>query len=387
MTATRQDVLTILEKLVGFNTVSDLSNLALQDYVEAYLRAKGVPVMRVPNAAGDKATLFATIGPQTDGGIVLSGHTDVVPVTGQHWSSDPFTLRVTADKAYGRGAVDMKAFAAIALSQVDEMLAAPLKRPIHLMFSYDEETTCLGVVDTIALMGHSLPRPSVVFVGEPTELEVADAHKGVTVFRTLVHGHEAHSSKPHLGAHAISGGIAFGAEAEVIAAELKAAGDPLKRFDPPYATLHIGMFHGGHGRNILANLCTLDWEIRSVAGTDPYAALARLDAFSRDVIVPKMQADGWPASIVTEVLVDVPGLNPETGSPAETLALRLAGRNATISVPYGTEAGHFQRAGIPTVVCGPGSINQAHQPDEWITLSEIDRGLAFNRALIAELSQ
>lgn len=377
----------ILEKLVSFNTVSDRSNLALQDYVQAILEAKGIDVVRVPDATGQKATLFATIGPKTDGGVVLSGHTDVVPVEGQHWSSDPFSLRVTADKAFGRGAVDMKAFAAIALSQLDEMLAAPLKRPIHLMLSYDEETTCLGVVDTIARMGHSLPHPAIVFVGEPTELEVADAHKGVTVFRTLVHGHEAHSSKPHLGAHAISGAVAFAAEAERIKDELKAAGDPLKRFDPPYATLHIGMIHGGHGRNILANLCTLDWEIRSVAGTDPYAALARLEAYSRDVILPKLTTDGWPASLVTEVLVDVPGLNPEPGSVAETLALRLAGRNATISVPYGTEAGHFQRAGIPTVVCGPGSINQAHQPDEWIALSEIDRGLAFNRALIAELSR
>ena len=384
-TATRADVLALLEKLVAFNTISDRSNLALQDYVEALLRSHGVDVVRVPNATGDKAALFATIGPKADGGVVLSGHTDVVPVEGQNWSHDPFTLRVADGRAYGRGAVDMKAFAAIALAMVPEMLKAPLRKPIHLMLSYDEETTCLGVVDTIAKMGHDIPRPGLVFVGEPTELEVADAHKGVTVFRTFVHGHEAHSSKPHLGAHAITGAVAFAAECDVIARELRAAGDPSGRFDPPFATLHIGMLHGGHARNILANLCTLDWEIRSVQGTDPYAVLARLNRLAAEKIIPDMQADGWPASIQTDVLVDVPGLLPEPGSAAETLALRLAGRNHTISVPYGTEAGHFQKAGIPTVVCGPGSINQAHQPDEWIALEEIDRGLAFNRALIAAL--
>ena len=235
-------------------------------------------------------------------------------------------------------------------------------------------------------MGHELPRPGLVFVGEPTEFEVADAHKGVTVFRTLVHGYEAHSSKPHLGAHAITGAVAFAAECEVIAKELRAAGDPSGRFDPPFATLHIGMIHGGHARNILANLCTLDWEIRSVQGADPYAVLARLERLSVERIIPQMQADGWPASIETQVLVDVPGLQPDAGSVAETLALRLAGRNQTITVPYGTESGHFQKAGIATIVCGPGSINQAHQPDEWIALEEIDRGLAFNRALIASLS-
>jgi acetylornithine deacetylase len=384
-TATRADVLTILERLVAFNTVSDRSNLDLQDYVEAMLRAQGVDVVRVPNATGDKAALFATIGPTVDGGVVLSGHTDVVPVEGQNWSHDPFTLRVADGRAYGRGAVDMKAFAAIALATVPDMLKAPLRKPIHLMLSYDEETTCLGVVDTIAQMGHAIPRPGLVFVGEPTELEVADAHKGVTVFRTHVHGFEAHSSKPHLGAHAITGAVAFAAECDVIARELKAAGDPSGRFDPPFATLHIGMIHGGHARNILANLCVLDWEIRAVQGTDPFAVLARLDRFAAEKIIPDLTADGWPASVETQVLVDVPGLLPEAGSPAETLALRLAGRNQTITVPYGTEAGHFQKAGIPTIVCGPGSINQAHQPDEWISLDEIDRGLAFNRALIASL--
>ncbi len=384
-TATRADVLKILEKLVSFNTVSDRSNLALQDYVQSLLQGSGVEVMRVPNAQGDKAALYATIGPRCDGGIVLSGHTDVVPVEGQQWSFDPFTLRVADGRAYGRGAVDMKAFLAIALALVPEMARAPLTKPIHILLSYDEETTCLGVVDTIAKMGHDTPRPAMAIIGEPTELDVADAHKGVTVFRTVVRGHEAHSSKPHLGAHAITGAVAFAAQCEVIAAELRAAGDPSGRFDPAFATLHIGMMHGGQARNILTQLCTIDWEIRSVQGTDPYAVLARLDRFAADQIVPDMQKFGWPASVQTEVLVDVPGLLPEAGSAAETLALRLAARNHTITVPFGTEAGHFQKAGLATVVCGPGSINQAHQPDEWIALEELDRGLAFQRGLIAAL--
>jgi acetylornithine deacetylase len=376
--------LAILERLVGFDTESSRSNLALQAFVEDYLGGHGITPVRVPNAAGDKVTLFATIGPVVDGGVVLSGHTDVVPVEGQTWSSDPFTLRVTEDRAYGRGSVDMKGFAAIVLSLVPAMLAAPLKRPIHIMLSYDEETTCLGVVDTIARMGHDLPRPGAVIVGEPTNLDIADAHKGVTCFLTTVKGHEAHSSKPHLGANALLGAVDMVHEFERIAADLRQEGDATGRFDPPFATLHVGNLRAGTARNIVPNGAVMEWEIRGVPGTDIPSIVARLERHASEVVVPKMSAFGWPSSVETVCLVDVPGLAPAPGSAAETLALRLAGRNSTITVPYGTEAGHFQRAGIPTVVCGPGSIDQAHQPDEYILLSEIARGEAFIRKLIAE---
>ncbi|WP_293864764.1 acetylornithine deacetylase [uncultured Alsobacter sp.] len=374
--------LALLSRLVGFDTESSKSNLPLVDFVCAYLDEQGVPYVRLPNAAGDKAAIYATLGPMVDGGIVLSGHTDVVPVTGQAWTTDPFTLRIADGRAYGRGAVDMKGFDAIVLSQIPEMKRLPLQRPIHILLSYDEETTCLGVIDAIRRMGAEAPRPGVVFVGEPTELEVADAHKSVVTFVTSVHGHESHSSKPYLGANAVSGGAALVAELDRLGDVLRAAGDPSGRFDPPYATVHVGTIHGGTARNIVPKLCTLHWEVRGVPGTDELGVARDLTAFGDRVVLPRLRADGWPASIETVMDVNVPGLKPEPGSAAETLALRLAGRNQTVTVPYGTEAGQFQRQGLPTVVCGPGSINQAHQPDEYITLAEIDRGVAFIRRLV-----
>lgn len=377
-------VLSILERLVAFDTESSKSNLPLLAWVEERLTAQGVPFVRVPNAEGDKATLFATVGPMGDGGIVLSGHVDVVPVAGQAWSSDPFALRVADGRAYGRGAVDMKGFAALALALVPEMQAAGLRRPIHIMLSHDEEVTCLGVVDTIRRMGADLPRPAAVIVGEPTRLEVADAHKGAACYLTEFKGHEAHSSKPHLGADAVLGAVAYVAELERVAAELRAAGDPSGRFDPPFATLSVGRIEGGTARNIIANRCRIEWEVRGVPQTDIAAIETRMRRFADDVVVPKMSAYGHASAVTTHMSVNVPSLEPMTGSYAETLALRLAGRNATITVPYATEAGHFRRDGIPTVVCGPGSIDQAHQPDEYIELSELERGIAFMRGLIAE---
>jgi acetylornithine deacetylase len=376
----------ILARLVSFDTESSLSNLNLVAYVEDYLVRHGVDFVRVPNAAGNKAAIFATIGPTDRGGVVLSGHTDVVPVVGQAWTGDPFRLRIADGRAYGRGAVDMKGFAAIALSMVDEMKAAKLTTPIHIMLSYDEETTCGGVIDTIARMGVDLPRPTCVIVGEPTELQVADAHKSVVTFDTTVHGHECHSSKPLLGANAVFGAAALVAELDRMADVLQERGDPTGRFDPPYATVHVGTLSGGTARNIVPKLASFHWEVRGVPGTDERAVAAGLQDFAERVVLPRMRRGGQPASVVTRLEVDVPRLEPDPGSVAETLALRIAGRNGTITVPYGTEAGQFQRAGLPTVVCGPGSINQAHQPDEWIALDEIERGVAFVRRLIATCS-
>ncbi len=376
--------LDILARLVSFDTETPRSNLPLIDYVAGIFDAAGVPFVRLPNAKGDKAAIYATIGPQADGGVVLSGHTDVVPVAGQSWSSDPFTLRLADGRAYGRGAVDMKGFAAIALGLLPEMTRASLRRPIHILLSYDEETTCLGVVDAIARMGIEAPRPGAVIVGEPTELQVADAHKSVFSMMTYVHGHEAHSSKPALGANAVSGAAALVVELDRIADIFRERGDPTGRFDPPYATVHVGTIHGGTARNILAKLCAFNWEVRGVPGTDEREAIRMLEAFAEASVLPRLRAHGWPASVETVIEVDVPGLAPEPGSPAETLALRLAGRNSTMTVPYGTEAGRFQKQGLPTVVCGPGSINQAHQPDEYITLAELERGEAFVRRLIED---
>jgi len=375
--------LEMLAKLVSFDTESSKSNLALIAFVEEYLQGWNVPYVRVPNAAGDKAALYASIGPQDRGGIILSGHTDVVPVAGQAWTSDPFTLRVENGRAYGRGAVDMKAFDALALALVPEFLEANLKTPIHIMLSYDEETTCLGVIDTIRRLGHDLPLPKAAIVGEPTMLEVVDAHKSVVTFTTKVHGFEAHSSKPYLGASAVMTAAEMIAELNRIGDEMMERGDTSGRFDPPYTTVHVGVINGGTARNIISKSCTFQWEFRGLPSLDPQEIPTRLDRFVQEIALKRLNRFGAFGRIETTLDVAVPGLAPEPGSFAETLALRLVGKNRTQTVPFGTEAGHYQAAGLPTVVCGPGSIDQAHQPDEYITLEQLEAGAAFMRRLAA----
>ncbi|MGA4552034.1 acetylornithine deacetylase [Methylorubrum aminovorans] len=379
---TRFSPLELLERLVAFDTESSKSNLALIDFVAGYLDGWGVPHVRVPNATGDKAALFATLGPMRDGGIVLSGHTDVVPVTGQTWTSDPFALRVAEGRAYGRGAVDMKGFDALALALVPAALEAELTRPIHILLSYDEETTCLGVTDTIARFGADLPRPGAVIVGEPTGMQVADAHKSVVTYNTTVHGHAAHSAKPGLGANAVMAAADLIAELNRIADAMVVRGDASGRFDPPNTTVHVGVIEGGTARNILPKLCTFLWEFRGLPDLDMAEIPTLFAAACERVARERLNRYGDYGQIGTVEEVSVPGLAPDPGSEAEQLTLRLAGRNATITVPYATEAGRFQRAGLPTVVCGPGSIDQAHQPDEFITLDELARGEAFMRRLV-----
>jgi acetylornithine deacetylase len=275
----------------------------------------------------------------------------------------------------------MKAFDALALALVPEFLEAGLTTPIHIMLSYDEETTCLGVADTIRRMGQDLPMPKAAIVGEPTELAVVDAHKSVVTFKTTVHGFEAHSSKPYLGASAVMAAAELVCELNRIADEMMERGDPSGRFDPPYTTVHVGTINGGTARNIMAKICTFHWEFRGLPSLDPQEIPSRLDRYARNVVLKRLNRFGDFGRIETELEVAVPGLAPDPGSAAETLTMRLVGRNKTETVPFGTEAGHYQAAGIPTVVCGPGSINQAHQPDEYITLEQFEGGLAFMRRL------
>jgi len=372
-------------KLVSFDTESSKPNLQLIDFVEEHLRARGVTFTRAPNAIGDKAAIFATIGPQIEGGVLLSGHTDVVPVTGQAWSADPFTLRRDGGRLYGRGAVDMKGFGAVCLAMIEEFQAAPLKKPIHFLLSYDEETTCLGPLDVIARLGVDLPRPAAVVVGEPTSMQVADAHKSVNTHTTRVTGYEIHSANLHRGLSAVHTACKLVAHLESIGADLQALGDPSGRFDPPFSSVHVGLISGGTARNIVAKDCEFHWEFRGLPGAEPDYASRRLQVYS-DALMAAAFGPFPQAGIVTETDVAVPGLSPQPGSAAETLALRLAKTNRTIAVPYGTEAGQFQKAGLPAVVCGPGRIDQAHQPDEYIEISELAACVAFMRGLAQELS-
>ena len=379
------DAIAVLERLVGFDTQSQKSNLDLIAYVEATLRRAGIATLRAPNGAGDKAALLATIGPHANGGVVLSGHTDVVPVEGQAWSSDPFVLRREGGRFYGRGACDMKGFIAATLAMAPHFLAAPLRRPIHLLFSYDEETTCRGSLDFISRFGVDLPTPSAAFIGEPTMMRVADAHKSVATFQTRVTGCAAHSAKPALGASAIA--IASDLIGEIYRLARLDEGPDYQnpRFDPPFSTWNVGVIAGGAARNILAQDCTFLWEFRGLPGVEPASALARLQGYVDAIALPPLQARFPQIAIETLTEVDVPGLGAEPGSAAESLALRLTHSNQTLAVSYATEAGHFQRAGLATIVCGPGSIDQAHRPDEYLEEAQLVACIGFLEGLIQAL--
>jgi acetylornithine deacetylase len=373
-----------IERLVAFDTESSKSNLALIGWIETELSRQSVPYVILPNRQGDKAAIFATFGPMIDGGVVLSGHTDVVPVEGQTWTSDPFKLRRQAGRLYGRGACDMKGFVGVVLAMAEEFLAAPLRRPIHLLFTYDEETTCLGPIDAIERFGEDLPKPGAVIVGEPTSMQVADAHKGVACYVTRVIGKEAHSSRPALGASAIETACELVAELYRIGLEFS---EGSSRFDPPGSTLNVGSIRGGSARNILAGECAFQWEFRGEPDVSQDIAARRLARYVAERALPRLLARAPQGSIETKCEVAVPGLRPEPGSAAEALAFRLTRSNRTIAVPFATEAGRFQHAGASVAICGPGNIDQAHQPDEFIELDQLDACIAFMRSLVAELSQ
>lgn len=378
--------LSMLERLVGFDTVSSKSNLPLIDSVESYLGELGVAFTRVPNAGGDKAALFLTIGPAIDGGVLLSGHTDCVPVEGQEWTVDPFTLRRDGSRVFGRGTCDMKGFDAICLAMLPTFQKAALKKPIHLLLSYDEEIGCLGSLDAIRRFGVDLPRPAITIVGEPTDMAVIDAHKSIATYETIVHGKEAHSSKPQLGASAVEAACDLVTELYRFADTLREEGDPSGLFDPACSTMHVGQIKGGTARNIMAKRCSFAWEFRGLPGVDQKRALAHIEAYGDRVVRPKLTRYAPEAWIETHADIEVPGLASEPGSAAETLVKKLTRSNATSTVSFATEAGQFQRAGIATIVCGPGSIDQAHQPDEFIEIAQLEAGIGFMRRLAQELS-
>lgn len=377
----------MIRALVGFDTVSSKSNMALIDFVRDYLDGYGIASRYVRSEDGAKANLWATVGPEEPGGVVISGHTDVVPVEGQPWDSDPFELVETDERLYGRGTADMKSYIAIALSLVPEMLARPLRRPVHFALTHDEEVGCLGAPRLIEDVLDNLPRPGAVIIGEPTEMQVVDAHKGINAFTTTVAGHEAHSSLTHQGVNAVMiAGRLIGFLGE-LAAEKAANPEPDSRFDPPYSTIHVGTVEGGTALNIVARHCAFKWEIRALPTDDPAETVARLNDFCEREIVPVMRRVAPETGVETVPGVTVPPLGPDPGSPAEQLAFALTGSNATHAVSYATEGGHFQQSGLPAVVCGPGSIEQAHKPNEWISREQVAAGEAFLRRLIARCQE
>jgi len=372
-----------IESLCAFDTTSRDSNLALIDAVAAYLAENGVESTRIFDATGRKANLFATIGPKESGGIILSGHTDVVPVDGQDWHSDPFQVTERDGRLYGRGTADMKSFAAICLGLLPEMLAAPLAVPLHFAFSYDEEVGCFGVHGIVDFIRTSGLRPRLAIVGEPTEMQVVNAHKSVCVHTTEVHGLEAHSSAPHQGVNAIQVAAELIAELNRLQRQYQQPEFCEARFDPPYTTITVGMINGGTAGNILARECSFVWDIRSVRPEHDNAILAAFNAFADGEILAGMRAVYPEARITTRRVAEVAPFLPQAANLAERLALKLGDRNSTCTVAYGSEAGIFELAGIPTVICGPGNIREAHKPDEYIELSQVAAGEAFMRRLIS----
>ncbi len=371
-----------LARLVGFDTTSRGSNLDLIAYVEGQLSAIGVASKRVANADGSKANLLASIGPAVAGGVVLSGHTDVVPVDGQPWTSDPFTLTPRGDKLYGRGTCDMKGFLALALAAAPELAAAPLRRPVHLAFSYDEEVGCLGAPDLIAEIVARVPAVSAVIVGEPTGMEAISGHKGIATFRITVTGHEAHSSQTHLGASANMVAIGLMSKLVALSARLAREADPASLFTPKGATLTIGQINGGTAVNILARECVFVFDLRTPPGLKPREILADFFAEAARADVA-LKARFPETGVLVETRSITPAFAPEKDGAAEAFARGLAGDNGPPRVaPYAAEAGQFQQAGYSVVICGPGFIDQAHQPDEYVEISQMQRGAAFMTRLI-----
>ena len=371
----------MLDRLVAFDTTSRDSNLHLIEFVRGFLGQHGIASTLIHDATGRKANLFATLGPERNGGIVLSGHTDVVPVDGQPWSSNPFETIERDGKLYGRGTSDMKGFIATCLALVPEFQQRRLPTPLHFAFSYDEEVGCIGVHGIVGHLKTLGYRPKAVIVGEPTEMQVVNAHKGSCGIDTVVTGLEAHSSQSHKGVNAIVQAgrlIAYLADQQE---KLKREGPHDHRFDPPYTTIDVGVVEGGTARNIIPREARLRWGYRALPGSDDGSILAGFQRYSNDVLLPEMRRVHAGAGIESRMVVNAAGLAPLKDSPAETLVLSLAGTNHTEAVSYCTEAGIFQEAGVPTIVCGPGNIDQAHKPDEFLELSQLDLCADFLRRL------
>lgn len=375
----------LLAQLVAFDTTSRNSNLALIGFVRHWLDANDVPYRLSHDTTGQKASLHAVIGPQREGGIALSGHVDTVPVDGQEWNSDPFTLRAAEGRLYGRGACDMKGFIACCLAAVPALKAAPLQRPVHLFITFDEETTMDGARVLLRDLDGSLVRPAFCIVGEPSLMQPILAHKGRVALKVRVRGRAGHSSEPGRGVnavHAAAEAIAYvAAEARRLATE----GPFGAGFDPPCTTAHVGTVAGGSILNIIPEHAEFVMEWRVIPGHDPHAEVARLRAHVSAHIEPAMRAVDPDAGFSYEIVGDIPGMGLDEGHALATLVKRLAGSNGAGKVSYGTEGGIFEAAGLPCIICGPGSIQQAHRPDEWIAQEQLDACDAFIRRLALHL--
>lgn len=375
----------MLARLVSYDTTSRNSNLALIGFVRDYLDAHGVPYRVSTDRTGEKANIHAIIGPRQAGGVALSGHVDTVPVDGQAWSADPFTLRCAENKLFARGSADMKGFVSACLAAVPQMQARGLARPLHLFISYDEEVGCQGAQRLIQDLDESGLKPALCVVGEPSGMKPILAHKGKLNLRVRVRGLPGHSSEPAKGVNAIH---AAGEAVAYVAAEARrlAKEGPFEAgFDPPHTTIHIGTIQGGTILNIIPERCEFIMEWRNIPGDDAPRHVERLREYVAANIEPAMHAVNRNTGFEFEVMSTMPGLSLDPNHELTAIVKQLTGSNSTGKVSYGTEGGYYQNTGIPTIICGPGHIAQAHQPDEWIAQDQLDACDAFIRRLADRL--
>jgi len=377
----------LLKTLVGFDTISFNPNLELIEFIQSYLSSYDIDSTLIHDESGKKANLYATIGRTDIGGVMLSGHTDVVPVSGQDWDTDPFSLTKSSDKLYGRGSADMKGFIALALSRVPEMVSVKLTQPIHLAFSYDEEIGCVGVQRMLDLLEYQTIKPSCCIIGEPTSMEVVIGHKGKHASRVKVKGHACHSGQSPSGVNAID----FASELIIYIRKLaheKAQDGPFDMdYEVPYSTLHTGIIQGGSALNIVPNFCQFDFEIRHLYEENPKHLLDKIQAYAKEILEPEMHLIDTNTGFKFEMLANYPGLLTDPGIDFVAYVKELLDNDSHSKVIFGTEGGLFQkRLGIPTLVCGPGNINQAHKANEFISIKQLQKGGSFLDRLIMSLS-
>lgn len=375
----------LLRTLIAFPTVSSDSNLEMIHFIADHLRDLGARVRIWPDDSGQKANLFATIGPDGDGGIVLSGHSDVVPVADQAWSSDPFAMVEQDGKWFGRGACDMKGFIAACLAMARRYAEMDLKRPVHFAFTHDEETGCLGARALADALRETGIKPRVAIIGEPTQMRVIEGHKGCYEYTTHFTGLEGHGSGPDRGVNAVEYAVRYVSKLLELKADLRARAPEGSRFEPPWTTINTGALVGGVAHNVIPGKARVEWEMRPVQESDADFVKTRLSRFCDDILLPSMQAVHPAAEIVTETIGEVDGLEPMTANEARDLTMELTGANGADVVPFGTEAGIFQGLGMDVVVCGPGSIDQAHKPDEFVAVDQMAQCLDMLDRLGAKL--
>lgn len=381
-----ESVVEFLARLVAFPTVSENSNLAMVDFLADRLSEAGARVEIFQDGTGKKANLFATLGPEGDGGVLLSGHCDVVPTSDQVWTTDPFELCESDGKLFGRGTCDMKGFIAVSLAGLPMFCARELKRPLHFAFTYDEETGCIGAGHLAQSLKEIGINPSVAIVGEPTLMRMIDGHKGCNEYVTRFRGFEGHGSLPDHGVNAAEYAARFVAKLLELRAQLPEMAPAECMFDPPYTTINVGALHGGTVQNIIAASAEVLWEMRPVQESDALFVKQHMKAFCDEVLLPQMRAVKAHTSIETEILGEVAGLTPQPDNKARDLVAMLTGNNSTDLVAFGTEAGIYQDFGMDVVVCGPGSIEQAHKADEFVTTAELSKCLAMMERLSAYLA-